>query len=305
MSVVTSLLCRFQGGYRVVDDFPAQVLYGRKEGFLQLGQVTEADEVDRIGAAVLAFMAAPRVATTLGIEPEGIGTTDTPYVGYGVGDSIVAPDEGGSSSTQRVVSITVAEDDQGDATFANELKATFQVEEERLNVQLKKLLNGTLKGSSVAPQPLPTGSVTNASNGDSVGALRTFITGQLATIETNQTATDRSAHTSNISGIGTSGGTFDPGVDQPLTFEYSTVVSATLGGHTLITLPDSGFPTGLLAAWIQLGEPASPGGVAYFATIDTSASSKTQVQFLMVDATGAPYPAGSNNMRIMVRARGW
>lgn len=162
MAVVTELAIRWAGGYTKVGDVAAQALWGVKQGFLQLGQVTELDEVTRIALVILGFQGDPKVATTLGVEPDGSG--DEPYVDYQVGDTITAPDEDGATSVQRVVSLTVSEDDNGEVTYANELKASFVVQEEAFDRQLKTLLNGTLKGRTQQANPLPTGSVTRAQN---------------------------------------------------------------------------------------------------------------------------------------------
>lgn len=160
MAVATRLLVRYAGGYTRVTDAPAASVWGHKEGFLQLGAVSDLAEAQRVAAAVLAFQNAPRVATTLGVEPVGDG--DEPYANFAVGDTINAPEADGSTSTQRVVSLTVSEDDQGDVSFATELKATFLVAEEAFDRQLKKLLNGSMRGATQASNPLPTGSVTRA-----------------------------------------------------------------------------------------------------------------------------------------------
>lgn len=160
MAVVTLLLVRYNGGYFEVENAAAVAQWGRKEGFVQLGSVSDHDEAERIATAILGFQNAPRVATTLGVEPVGVG--DAPYADYAVGDTISAPDVGGALGTQRVMSLTVAEDADGDVTFANELKATFLVQEEAFDRQLKKLLNGSMRGQTLAANPLPTGSVIRA-----------------------------------------------------------------------------------------------------------------------------------------------
>lgn len=167
MAVVTQLLVRYQGGYATVDYAAAQARWGIKRGFLQLGSVTEEEEVNRLALAVMAFLGDPLIATTIGVEPE-VGGGNEPYVNYDVGDTITAPDSDGSTSAQRVISVTVVEDDQGELSYANELKSSFIVAEDALNRQLKKLLNGTLQGSTQVANNIPTGSVTHAENGDRV-----------------------------------------------------------------------------------------------------------------------------------------
>lgn len=160
MGVASVLLVRYAGGYLRVVNAAAVATWGEKEAFLQLGAVSDRAEAERVAAAVLGLNTAPRVATTLGIEPTGAG--DEPYADFAVGDSIDAPDDDGTSNIQRVVSLTVAEDADGDVTFATELKSTFLLTEEAFNRQLKTLLNGSMRGQSQASNPLPTGSVTRA-----------------------------------------------------------------------------------------------------------------------------------------------
>lgn len=159
MPIVNSLLVRWFGGYLEVMNGASETANGHKEGLLQLGSVTTLDEATRIANGLLVLTADPRVATELGVEPSGVG--DEPYVDYDLGDTITAPDEDGGDSSQRVVSITVAEDENGDVSFANELKDTVLVQEEQFNRWLKLLLAGTLRGTAKNATPVPPPAVTN------------------------------------------------------------------------------------------------------------------------------------------------
>ncbi len=145
------LLVRWKEGYVVVEDAASQGQYGVKQALLTLSSVTDEDEAIRVGQATLGYSAAPRVAAVAGIEPTGSG--DSPYVDWNVGDTISAPDETGGSSTQRVMAITVVEDDDGDATFTPELRDTLSVLEQRTQRWLKRLLNGSLRGQSDSASP--------------------------------------------------------------------------------------------------------------------------------------------------------
>lgn len=291
MGVATALLVRYAGGYTVVEDAAAIAAWGRKEGFLQLGGVSDRDQAERVATAVLGFQGAPRVTTTLGVEPTG--TADEPYVDYDVGDSITAPDEAGGSSSQRVVSITVVEDENGDVSFANELKAPFLLEEEAFNRQLKKLLNGSMRGQTQAANPLPTGSVTRADTGDSIGALRDY---------TNQQLLKRTQRSplSNVTGPG--GGTFDPATDQPIQFDGTFTIQTTAGYGTC-TFPTDTFPTGLLTIIsVQVGDllAATP----YIAFPLNATSDRTQVDVLITDVSGAAYP-DATDVDVNLTAVGW
>lgn len=145
------LLVRWSGGYVLVEDAASQTAHGVKQALLTLSNITDEDEATRIGQATLGFSASPRVAAAAGIEPTGAG--DSPFTDWDLGDTLVAPDETGATSAQRVVSITVAEDDNGDATFAPELRDTLTVQEERLNRWMKRLINGSLRGQSNSAAP--------------------------------------------------------------------------------------------------------------------------------------------------------
>lgn len=145
------LLVRWQGGYIVVEDAVSQAAHGVKQALLTLSNITDEDEASRIGQATLGFTAYPRVAAAAGIEPTGVG--DDPFTDWDLGDTLLAPDETGVTSAQRVVSITVVEDDNGEATFAPELRDTLTVQEERLDRWLKRLVNGSLRGQSNSAAP--------------------------------------------------------------------------------------------------------------------------------------------------------
>ena len=150
-SIANQLLVRWKGGYVLVEDVASQAEHGVRQALLTLSNVTEADEAERIGEATLAYSSQPRVAAAAGIEPTGAG--DDPYVDWDLGDTLTAPDEDGGTSTQRVVSITVVEDENGDASFAPELRDTFSVTEERTQRWLKRLINGSLRGASNSASP--------------------------------------------------------------------------------------------------------------------------------------------------------
>lgn len=153
MALVNVLLVRWQGGWIETENAVSIAAHGRRESFITVGAITVREEADRIGDGLLALIGDPRVATTLGIEPSGAG--DEPYVDFDLGDTITAPDENGGTSVQRVVSMTVAEDDNGEVTYANELKATALIQEENFNRWLKLLLSGALRGNARNVSPVP------------------------------------------------------------------------------------------------------------------------------------------------------
>lgn len=298
MSVVTALLVRWQGGFMERTDTGSVTSWGRKEGFLQLGNIANEGEVDRVCTAVFGFQSEPRVATVLSIEPQatdpdGVDHHDEPYVDFGVGDTITAPDVDGTASVQRVVALTVAEDNDGEVTFANELKNQLTVQDERFADQLKRMSNGTLQGSSLSASPNPGPVYTKAENGDSVGALRGFVNEQLLRRAPNADPAPR---------VGIFGGTFDPSDTQKLETDFTITLTAGATGHTFIPFP-AAFPTGLLSAVPVLGEPGV-GGVPYLLTVLNSSSDNTGFTVLAVDVNGIGYPTGYD-LVLNVRAAGW
>lgn len=159
MPIANALLTRWVGGYLEVVNATSVTAWGRREALLQLGSITTVEEATRVSQGLMVFTSDPRVATSMGILPRG--DTDQPFTNYDLGDTIVAPDEGGADTAQRVVSITVAEDDNGEISFAQELKDTMLVQEEQFNRWLKLLLAGTLRGTARNAQPVTPPPTTN------------------------------------------------------------------------------------------------------------------------------------------------
>lgn len=155
------LLVRDAGGFFNVEDAGSQATHGVRQALLSLANVTSRTESTTVATATLTVMSVPHVATAMGIEPTGTG--DNPYADFTVGDYITAPDETGTSS-QRVVSLTVAEDENGEASFAPELRSTLDVQEERIGKQLTRLINGALGGRSDSAAPNSSKPVTGISD---------------------------------------------------------------------------------------------------------------------------------------------
>jgi hypothetical protein len=135
------LLIRWVGGWTEVVDSASVTARGRIEATLSLGAVQSLEEAHRIGVEQLAIYATERTQVTAGIEPAG--TADTPYRAYTVGDTVTAPNAAGSGVAQRVVAITVAEDEDGYVTYAPELNDLIVGAEERLTERIRKLSTGT------------------------------------------------------------------------------------------------------------------------------------------------------------------
>lgn len=159
MSIVNAMLVRWSGGYTWATVAGSIDTYGRREGYLAVAASSK-DEALRIAHALLANRATPDVAVTAVLEPTGTG--DVPYADFGLGDYVDAADAAGAVASQRMVSLTVTEDEHGNTRFVPELTSQRKVQEEAAQRWLKRMANGTLGGTAesatpprVSPPPKP------------------------------------------------------------------------------------------------------------------------------------------------------
>lgn len=150
--ITNALLIRWSGGWAERVNAASVTTHGRREAVLGLGAVQSIDEVYRIADEQLEIYASPREQISADIEP--MSDTDTPYLGFTVGDTITVPDSTGTPSAERVIAITVSEDEDGHVTYAPELHDVILGMQERFGQNLKKLANGTLRGDSKVAQPV-------------------------------------------------------------------------------------------------------------------------------------------------------
>lgn len=173
MPIVNALLVRYAGGYHEVVDQDSIDEHGRAEGFLQLGGVQSEEDVETIASSLFAQMANPQVGTIMAIDPTGVG--DVPNRHYRKGDYIIAPDENGVPTLQRVRSLTTTVDrETGKLLFVPELRDIVEEETDRLNRWLKRLANGALGGSTNTPSPATGGSGTPQLEAITFGELPPF-----------------------------------------------------------------------------------------------------------------------------------
>lgn len=144
-----SLLVRWVGGWHVVSDVTTSL---KREALLGLGATQSISEVERIAADQLAVYKESRVQISAGIEPTD--ESETPYLGFHVGDTVTVPDEAGAAAVERVVSVTVSMDANGKLTYAPELRDLVAENIERWEQALKKFSNGTMRGTSKAATPV-------------------------------------------------------------------------------------------------------------------------------------------------------
>jgi hypothetical protein len=149
--VINALLVRWAKGWHEVSDAAAVGLYGRHEGTLALGVEQSVAEVERVGAGQLAV--APREEIAVDLDPTG--PADTPYAAFAVGDVVGVPGTDGLPAQERVMALTVAEDENGRLSWVPELKDVLLTQAERTEQALAKMANGSLGGTSAVASPLP------------------------------------------------------------------------------------------------------------------------------------------------------
>lgn len=162
--IANSLLVRYAfGWYEVKGDYtpqrwdetpgwlPAGAAF-RREALLGLGGVQSEAELVRVAREQLGWFGDARTEITADLAP--VDETDTPYVAFGVGDFVTVPDLDGSTVTERVIGLTVTEDEHGTVTFAPELKDRILSDYERWQRNLDKMAAGTVGGNSAVANPV-------------------------------------------------------------------------------------------------------------------------------------------------------
>lgn len=157
--IANVLLCKWSNGWHVVTDATSIAARGRREATLGLGAAQSISEVERVAGQQLVIFADPR--TEIGVDLANVDDTDTPFVAFGVADTVMVPDVAGRPATrERVQAITVTVNDEtGAVTYAPELRDVLLDDRERFAETLAKMANGTLGGNSSVGQPTNMGSL--------------------------------------------------------------------------------------------------------------------------------------------------
>jgi len=150
MTILNAVLVRYAKGYKSATDATSISSYGRKESFLSLSSLEEADSAQQAGEKTLDLYAELQRTVTIAIEP--LTDADCPYNGVFVRDAVTAPNLSASPTTYRVVSITAGIDDEGFATFVPELDTKADAFADRTKLWLKRVGDGTLAGRSPKAQ---------------------------------------------------------------------------------------------------------------------------------------------------------
>lgn len=133
-------------------DGDAITAYGRREAFLSLGRVVDST-AQTIASNQIASVAYPSQSLTIDIWAL---PGSTPWEDFGVGDFILAPDEGGTLVKRRVVSISASEDEESAAIiYAVELDTVRKTEVQKISRWLKAIGGGTLGGEAVGAVVIP------------------------------------------------------------------------------------------------------------------------------------------------------
>ena len=150
--LANALLVRWYGGWAERVDASSVGTYGRREALLGLGAVQSVEECYRIADQQLAIYQDIRTQITADLVP--VDDDDTPYLSFLVGDTITVPDIAGTGTAERVMALTVTEDEDGNVTYAPELKDVILGAQERFAENLKKMADGTIRGDSKVATPV-------------------------------------------------------------------------------------------------------------------------------------------------------
>lgn len=121
------------------------------EAMLSLGSSQDMAGMLMLARGQLAIYANPR--TEIGADLAPVEEADTPYLSFRVGDKVTVPDIGGTPVVERVMAITVTENEDGEPSFAPELKDIILTDQERWQANLDKMANGTVSGQSKVATP--------------------------------------------------------------------------------------------------------------------------------------------------------
>jgi len=142
--------------------------HGRREAFLALGSANSFQQITDATTAAFDRVAEPVEGITLTVaDIEG----HRPYVDFGPGDWILAPDSAGTLTRWRVRALTVSEDADGAPVFVPSLNHVTLEMEERWSRWLKTMSPGTLGGTEaqIASPTASTGDA-EAASGAAVAA---------------------------------------------------------------------------------------------------------------------------------------
>ncbi len=169
----TVLLVQYNGGLMAVVDEGAVAERGRREAYLSLGSVSDPVVARQIGLDQISVFGRNRRTLTADIEP--LGEDDTPAAGFGPGDQATVSDGVLVTGVDKIASVTMTEDEDGQPTYATEIGDMVAEAQQRFEQTLSSLDQGTLNGQSkvATPSLIVYQSGVNQSIASLVGTLHT------------------------------------------------------------------------------------------------------------------------------------
>lgn len=151
--IANALLVRWSGGWTERTNGASVTARGRREALFGIGAIQSEGEAHHIADQQLEVWARDRLTTAADIDP--VSDNETPYLGYRIGDTLEVPSRFmGDAEPQRVVAMTVVEDDDGNLTYAPEFGDVVLDDRERFELSLKKFSDGTMAGNSKVATPV-------------------------------------------------------------------------------------------------------------------------------------------------------
>jgi hypothetical protein len=148
--VANWLLVQDQTGWHAANATPPGAV--RKAATLGLGTTRSASERERIAQGQLGRYSHQRDAVTAKYRPTS--TAELPHRVAWVGDTISIPGWDGTPVSERILSWTFDEDDNGKVTWTPEVGDLVKAADERALAAITKMANGTISGDSLPAQPI-------------------------------------------------------------------------------------------------------------------------------------------------------
>jgi hypothetical protein len=145
------ILVAYKTGHVEVSDAVSIAANGRRETYLELGTVEDRDLAIDVATAVLEVQSQRRASVV--VDPLPRYAPDG-FIDFQLGDTL------STFGDQRVVGLTISQDDEGRASVIPELKDRVSVREEEVNRWLRRLSDGAMGGateqaSRTYPAPVP------------------------------------------------------------------------------------------------------------------------------------------------------
>ena len=153
-------LIRYAGGHTEREDTTSTGLYGVRGGYIEVGAIQGEAQAEKAALELMENRSAPAYAATGTLHPRSDAAT--PYKAFQVADWVTAPDETDTPSLMRVLSVAMAEDENGIIDWPVRLRDQQLELEERHDIWLRRMADGASLGgariSSRAGTPAPAAS---------------------------------------------------------------------------------------------------------------------------------------------------